>query len=144
MSQSETCQDDLRKSRPSVLAEELPARNTVRNVRSVFEQILQNKGHPITSPDETSSTGGNSNGTKGSVEDKNNVKDKALTFIKSNPTSKIFRRAESGRDETDGGKGQYGHRVLLKSQSVQETTISKPKFQNGPRNPNFASQGNKT
>jgi len=115
ISQSRQSEEELEKSRPSIIAEELPARNTVKNVRSVFEQILRKNGHVSpnilgTGTAELRTPLGDSNAHGGSIPNK-----VALRSVKSNPTSKIF-RSESLKDDA----GQYGTSILLKCNPIKE------------------------
>ncbi len=98
------------KSRPCILAEEMPAPNTVKKTRTVFEQMFM-KNTPV--PASTATTNGNSSPDFGN---------KTISSIKSNPTSKIF-RSESMRD---GGLNRLGISVskpiLSKAKSVDPTS----------------------
>jgi hypothetical protein len=90
-----TIQGGMRTSRTCIIADEMPAPDTVKNVRTVFEQILQMRNSSnggISSASSTTSSSGR--GSKHSVMSNANaisIIKKSLSSVKSNPTSKIYR-----------------------------------------------------
>ncbi|XP_021955448.1 uncharacterized protein LOC110851839 isoform X3 [Folsomia candida] len=85
----------LKNSKNNILAEEMPAPDTVKNVRTVFEQILKSRNSNDTTTNQTNATSANNSGSCSF--NIVNVTKKSLSSVKSNPSSKIY-RSESLRD----------------------------------------------
>lgn len=94
-------------SKTNILAEELPAPDTVKNVRNVFENMLKMKeaNHGSENSVDMSTTGSGFSGSFSIVK-------KSLSYIKSNPTSKIY-RSESMRDDFPSMGRRFGKPVLM-------------------------------
>lgn len=95
-------------SKTNILAEELPAPDTVKNVRNVFENMLKMKEHNHGSENSVDMNAPISTGFSGSF----SIVKKSLSYIKSNPTSKIY-RSESMRDDFPSMGRRFGKPVLM-------------------------------
>ena len=128
--------EELNKSRPCILAEEMPAPDTVKNVRTVFEQMFSKNIVPDSSAGPVPLGTPNGKIMNGNVNGAPTCAPKSLTCIKSNPTSKIF-RSESMRD----GGSRFGKPVISKTNSV-DVNLGSP-TSNGTRPFEFKRRGSK-
>lgn len=95
-------------SKSNILAEELPAPDTVKNVRNVFENMLKMRGEKHGSENSVDMTGSQSGGFSGPF----SIVKKSISYIKSNPTSKIY-RSESMRDDFPSMGRRFGKPILM-------------------------------
>lgn len=95
-------------SKTNILAEELPAPDTVKNVRNVFENMLKMKSNNHGSSSSVDMSTTTPTGFSGSF----SIVKKSLSYIKSNPTSKIY-RSESMRDDFPSMGRRFGKPILM-------------------------------
>ncbi|CAL8114036.1 unnamed protein product [Orchesella dallaii] len=107
-------------SKTNILAEELPAPDTVKNVRNVFENMLKMRSSNNGSESSVDIT---PTGFSGSF----SIVKKSLSYIKSNPTSRIY-RSESMRDDFPSLGRRYGKPILTSEASSPVHSPSYPPF----------------